>query len=64
MLLSLLIQIICDELPLLLGLEYKPNSFYLATFNSCAYAASLLCDPGEWLLNIPLKDLVLVFSFL
>lgn len=64
MLLSFLIQIICDELSLLLGLENKLNSLYLATFNSCAYAASLLCDPGEWLLNIPLKDLVFVLGFL
>lgn len=64
MLLSFLIQIICDELSLLLGLENKLNNLYLATFNSCAYAASLLCDPGEWLLNIPLKDLVFVLGFL
>lgn len=64
MLLFFLIQIICEELSLLLALEYKLNSLDLATFNSCAYVVSLLCDPGEQFTNIPLKDLVFVLGFL
>lgn len=53
--LSFLIQIICDELSLLLGLENKPNNLYLATFNSCVYAA-LCCGTHEnGFLIFPLK---------
>lgn len=64
MLLSFLIQTICDELSLLLGLKYKPKTLHLAIFNGCVYVTCLLCDPGEWLLNISLKDLVFVLAFL